>query len=82
MRLEEDWAVSRVRICSFFQEQPDVEQVPEGFVFGSCRITLRARQGQAGPFPVARTVVCMEGGEADVRTIHQRFFLRFLSAGG
>ena len=82
MVLEENWAVSEARIRAFFLEQPDVAALPQGFRFGSCSITLTPTTGSAGPFPVARTIVRMDGPEEAVRAIHQRFFLRFLSAGG
>ena len=83
MVLEEDWGISPERIRQFFRTQPDVEQMPDGFQFRECRIILTPIHKQLlSKWPHTRTAVRMEGPEPDVRMIHQRFFLQFLSAGG
>ena len=83
MRREENWAVDEGRIRAFFIAQPDVTQTKDGFTFGSCQIRLTPVSGQLlGKWQQQRTIVIMEGSDADVSRIYQRFFLRFLSAGG
>ena len=83
MRKEENWAIEESRIRDFFSAQPDVSETEEGFVFGQCRIQLIPVSSQFfGKWPQQRTIVIMEGPEEDTSQIHQRFFLRFLSAGG
>ena len=83
MKLEENWAIDTDRIRCFFAEQPDVVQTVDGFLFGRCQITLIPTPGQLlGKWQQNRTIVIMEGPDADTTQIHQRFFLRFLSAGG
>ena len=83
MVLEENWGVPIGRIREFFSVQPDVTREGEDFVFGGCRIILTPISGHfLGPWEMPRTQVRMEGSQEDVRTIHRRFYLRFLSAGG
>ena len=83
MRREENWAIEEGRIRTFFAAQPDVTQTAEGFVFDGCQIRLIPVSGQLlGKWQQQRTIVIMEGSDADVSRIYQRFFLRFLSAGG
>ena len=83
MRREGNWAVDEDRIRAFLVAQPDVAQAEDGFTFGSCQIRLIPFSGQLfGKWQQQRTIVIMEGPEADISQIYQRFFLRFLSAGG
>ena len=82
MILEENWAIHPDRIRAFFAEQPDVQSQNDGFSFGDCTITLTALEGSIGSWAIARTGICFSGPDDQVQTIHQRFFLRFLSAGG
>ena len=83
MRREENWAVEESRIRAFFAAQPDMIQTAEGFAFGDCQIRLIPVSGQLfGKWQQQRTIVIMEGPESDTSQIYQRFFLRFLSAGG
>ena len=82
MRREENWAVDEGRIRAFFIAQPDVTQTKDGFTFGGCQIRLIPVSRQLLGKWQHRTTVIMEGSDADVSRIYQRFFLRFLSAGG
>jgi len=83
VRINENWAVAPQRISAFFREQPDMQADGDGFRYRSCIITLEAVPGQAmGKWAIPRTQVVFEGCDEDVREIHHRFFLRFLSAGG
>ncbi len=82
MRREENWAVDEGRIRAFFIAQPDVTQTKDGFTFGSCQIRLIPVSGQLLGKWQQRTIVIMEGSDDDTAQIYQRFFLRFLSAGG
>ena len=80
---DENWGIPLVRIRDFFSAQPDVTEDGEDFLFGHCRITLTPITGHfLGPWEMPRTQVRMEGPEEEVRIIHRRFYLRFLSAGG
>ena len=83
MRIDENWAVAPERIRAFFLEQADVQEDRDCFRFRTCTISLVALTGQAmGRWKIPRTQVIFEGDDEDVQTIHHRFFLRFLSAGG
>ena len=81
---DEIWSISIGRIRAFFREQTDVTAESENcFTFGSCRILLTELEpGGVGIWAVSRSRVQMEGEDEDVKKIHRRFFLRFLSAGG
>ena len=82
MILEENWAVSAQRIRDFFSEQDGVIYTEDGFSLNGCSITVTVLPRQAGVFAVDRSLIRFDGPEPQVRAIHQRFFLRFLSAGG
>lgn len=82
MVLEENWAVSAQRVRDFFSGQEDVGSTADGFSFDGCRITVTPLPRQSGTFAVDRSMIRFDGPEPQVRAIHQRFFLRFLSAGG
>jgi len=54
------------------------ESLPEG-----CDVTLsRLAPVEHGPIVLPRTTVRMEGPDQAIEGVHQRFFLRFMSAGG
>ena len=83
MHRDENWAVDAERIRAFFRSQADVREQEGVFLFGSCRITLLPQTGSAmNKWALARTRILFDGDDQDVRDIHRRFFLRFLSAGG
>lgn len=83
MIIEENWGISVERARRFWESQPDVVKDQTGYCFGDCRITLsELAPGSNGVFSLPRTLLRMEGPEKDVQSIHHRFWLRFLSAGG
>lgn len=83
MLIDENWAVAITRIEAFFVEQPDVSSHINGYRYGDCTITLIPIEPQNdAPFALPRTRIIIEGPDDEVRVIHRRFFLRFLSAGG
>ena len=82
MLLIENWAVETSRIREFLRYQEDVTESEGIFLYKNCRIILTPLPSQTGIFTVSRTEVQMDGPEEEVREIHRRFFLRFLSAGG
>lgn len=83
MILNENWGIPLARVREFFSSQPDVTEDGEFFRFQDCRITLTPITGHfLGPWEMPRTQVRMEGDDNGVQTIHRRFYLRFLSAGG
>ena len=83
MVIEENWAISVERFREFLVQQPDVSEAEGIFYFGACRITLKPIQGTLlGKWDLPRTGLCIEGPEEELKIIHRRIFLRFLSAGG
>ena len=84
MKKEEIWGVSIQRVREFFLAQPDVSEVSaNSYTFQSVRITLEELEpANNGIFSARRTRLVMEGPEEEVKIIHHRFFLQFLSAGG
>ena len=83
MRRDENWAIQIDRIRAFFCEQADVHEENGRFIFGDCSIDLIPLSGCAmDRWLIPRTQIIFEGKDDDVQTIHRRFFLRFLSAGG
>lgn len=83
MRIQENWAVSPARARAFFASQPDVAAAGEDFRYKSCTIRLLDVPVAAHlPFAVPRVLLEITGPEEEVRAIHRRFFLQFLSAGG
>ena len=83
MVLDENWGIPMDRIAGFFSGEPDVVKQGNIFLFQGCRIILTALPGhRLGPWEMPLTRVQMEGPDQDVHTIHRRFYLRFLSAGG
>ena len=84
MMKEEIWSIPIQRARAFFREQEDVtEESINGFVYGSCHITLTELKPKGmGVWAAKRTRVHMEGEDQDVETIYHRFFIRFLTTGG
>ena len=83
MRYEENWAITPERIRDFFRQQPDITESDDTFHFHQCCIRLIPCDGQLmEKWQQTRTIVIMEGPEPETTEIHQRFLLRFLSAGG
>ena len=83
MIIEENWAVDPQRVRAFFTEQPDMSEIPEGFIISGCTVKLSEAEGSLlGKWTIQRTRVRFEGDEVSVKEVYRRFFLRFLSAGG
>ena len=84
MKKEEVWSVSIDRVREFFRAQPDVTaENGDFYTFQAVQITLKALEpAKNGIFSASRTRIVMEGPEEEVKAIHRRFFLQFLSAGG
>ena len=75
--------MATARARAFFDAQPDVTPCAEGYRYRSCTIRLTPLATQSDhPFALPRTQLVIDGPEAEVRALHRRFFLRFLSAGG
>ena len=81
---EEIWSISIQRARAFFREQEDVlEENPNVFVFGTCRVQLTELKPKGmGVWAAKRIQVHMEGEDADVENIYHRYFIQFLSTGG
>ena len=81
---EEIWSIPIHRAQSFFRQQPDVtEEHANTYCFGSCRVALTDLGSQGTGFWVAQRIcIRFEGEEADVKALHHRFFIQFLSTGG
>lgn len=88
MVIEENWGISIERVRCFFREQKDVvsdgeREDGEGYRYKECRIFLTATEEKMmNKWKFPRTIIRFEGKEQEVQEIYQRFFLRFLSAGG
>ena len=80
----EIWGVAIDRARRFFRAQPDVaETTPDAYAFCAVQITLEELSpANTGIFSARRTRLVMEGPEEEVKIIHHRFFMQFLSAGG
>lgn len=78
---EEIWRVPLQRAAAFFRGQEDVsEESPHVFLYRSCRIVLKElKPASISVWAAKRLSVRMEGDDADVETIHHRFFVQFLS---
>lgn len=83
MIIEENWAISIERASRFWESQSDVTKDGTGYCLSSYRITLcEPAPGPKGMFSLPRTLLRIEGPEAEVSSVHHRFWIRFLSAGG
>ena len=84
MKKEEIWGVAIDRARSFFCSQPDVSEAAwDAYTFRAVCITLDDLEpANNGIFSARRTRLVMEGPEEEVKVIHHRFFIQFLSAGG
>ena len=81
---EEIWSISIQRARAFFREQEDVtEEGINDYLFRSCRIHITELKPKGmGVWAAKRIQLRMEGEDADVETLYQRFFIQFLSTGG
>ena len=83
MRIDENWAIDPARVAAFFAGLPGVRTEDGGFVLDGCRVTLESVPGTLmGKWEILRTRICIDGSEDAVKGVYQKFFLRFLSAGG
>ncbi len=83
MDYDGNWGVQFARIDSFFSSQSGVARMSDcSFSFGDAKIELEELpEKRMGSLRMARTRVRIIGG-SDADEIYQRFFMRFLSAGG
>ncbi len=89
MKITETWAVDIRRIEKFFLSQDGVP-VTDGvtdrsksFHCESCAVRLTPLSlHPVGPVKVPRTLVEITGEEEAAKALYDRFFLRFISAGG
>ena len=81
---EEIWSISIQRARAFFREQAHVtEENANTFLAGTCRVTLTELKPKGmGVWAAKRIQLRMEGEDADVEMLYQRFFIQFLSTGG
>ena len=83
MKKKENWAIPIERVQDFFRQQTDVTETADGFCFRQCVIHLTPDNGLLmGKWQQPRTILSLDGPDRDTEEIYQRFFLRFLSAGG
>ena len=84
MQISETWSIADERICTFFLAQNDIRKLEKDtFSYHQCEIrliSLPLRKVSRYAFP--QTLVEFDGPEPDVREIHRRFVLQFISAGG
>ena len=84
MQITETWSIAYERIAAFFSVQEDVRAEGEGrYFFGGCEIRLTPLPPRrVGRFCFPQTRAEFDGLEEDRDTIHRRFVLQFISAGG
>ncbi len=84
MQISETWSISDERIRAFFLAQNDIRKLENSiFSCGQCEIRLTPLPlREVGRFAFPQTRVEFDGLEPDVREIHRRFVLQFISAGG
>ena len=89
MKITETWAVDIRRIEKFFLSQ-DAAPLSDGmteeakcFRCGVCTVRLTPlAMHPVGPVKVPRTLLEISGEEDAAKALYNRFFLRFISAGG
>ena len=80
---EENWAIAPERVRAFFEEFSQTEATEDGFLLDGCEIRLTAIDATLfGKWAMKRTGIRIDGPEDAVKALYQKFFLRFLSAGG
>ena len=89
MNITETWAVDIRRIEQFFLSQDgvpapdDLQGNSKSLCCGSCAVRLTPlSRHPVGPVKVPRTLVEITGDEEAAKALYNRFFLRFISAGG
>ncbi len=84
MQITETWSISYERISAFFSGQEDLRGEEDGrYFYGRCEICLTALPPRRlGRFSFPQTRVAFDGPDRDTETIHRRFLLQFISAGG
>ncbi len=84
MHISEIWSVSDKRIRDFLLSQEDVRSEGEyRFSCGACVLSLTPLPlRKVGRFSFPQTRVEFSGPEEQTKTVHRRFFLQFVSAGG
>ena len=89
MKITETWAVDIRRIEEFFLSQDgipvsdDMVRDYRSFHCGSCIVCLKPLTPHpVGPVKVPRTLIEITGEKDEVKELYDRFFLRFISAGG
>lgn len=83
MNYDETWGIAFRRISEYFSQQSDVEKTDEHiFRYKDSKIELEELPDRLlFSMRTAQTRVKITG-DADADEIHQRFYIRFLSAGG
>ena len=83
MTIDENWTVDPRRVCDFFAGLPGAVKTGDGFILDGCQVTLTPVEGMVmGKWPLRRTRIRIHGEDSAVDALYQKFFLRFLSAGG
>ena len=84
MQITETWSVSSERIRDFFLTQNDARENEDGsFSFGQCEVRVSPLPlRRVGRFSFPQTHLVFDGPKEDTETIHRRFVLQFISAGG
>ena len=84
MKIEETWGIAYQRVCEFFSLQQDVLSEESGrFLFRDAVILPEhLPDRKLGSLVLPQTGICITGEDEAVKEIYQRFYFRFLSAGG
>lgn len=84
MVIQEIWSIPLKRIADYLFEQEGFRRVDEAhylYAGGEIRITV-LENCFFGPIEVSRTQVTFCGEDEITKSVHRRFVLKFLSAGG
>ena len=84
MKIQETWSVPPERIREFLLSHKGVQQDSQNcFLFGQCSVELVVLpESRIASVRIPRKHVVFEGEEKETETLHRRFVLQFLSAGG
>jgi len=84
MRICEIWGITPERIREYLREEEKLSMTePDRYSDGCVTICLKALPPRVlGSVAFPQTQVTFEGVDRETETLHRRFVLRFISAGG
>ena len=84
MRICETWGIPPERIREYLCREEKLRITePDRYSDGAVTISLKASPPRVlGSFAFPQTQVTFEGSDRETESLHRRFVLRFISAGG